>query len=511
MPGSMELNFAKMDNAFASGDLDSPHATSTETSPTTSSFSNISHHMSSSVSSCSSSPSVGEPTETFGTFRNKLSGLPDLVEEPMETLEKQEEPVRTSYDWGRWSQDVQSMRSSFGLPSPTQFDGFDGYFARNESKLERKPKRQRSADFGKLADRVVSRLPSISRRSRMSKSASLPVSEASSAAPSPKLGRSRSNSRTRPLFKRPGTGDGETAESESQAPVLIETITEDEDQDDRKPELALPAASAQLDASTEPLQRATTPLLPTIAAEAEMPEKSASTLPSPRTVVPDAATLNAPSPLSLSQGSRLNSPLISGRPSLPALTTAPADPVYNLDDSPILLSLEEDEWSRKLGHADFQIHPEPYLPECFDRQNCDLLLSAWQKARAEFSMHLARTTTHFGQSSTTYQLSEEKWAEIDAKWRDFYKRTIAETSKNGDVSPVEIAREPAPVTKIPLMNDPRSEGKFPKLGDLDIVGPMEQVESPLQIERRASKKAQFLKLLDGIFSPTVRQTRATSG
>ena len=138
-------------------------------------------------------------------------------------------------------------------------------------------------------------------------------------------------------------------------------------------------------------------------------------------------------------------------------------------------------------------------------------MSAWEKARAEFSKHLARTTTHFGQSSTTYLLSEAKWAEIDAQWKTSYKQAVTEASRSGEVSLADIIKEPAPVAKIPSMNEPHSEGKFPKLGDSDIVGPMEQVECPIQIERRASKKAQFLKMLDGIFSPTVRQGRSETG
>jgi hypothetical protein len=54
---------------------------------------------------------------------------------------------------------------------------------------------------------------------------------------------------------------------------------------------------------------------------------------------------------------------------------------------------------------------------------------------------------------------------------------------------------------MPTLNDPKSQGKFPKLGDEDIVGPMFQIkESPL-FQKPPSKKRAFLKFLADLRFP----------
>lgn len=58
--------------------------------------------------------------------------------------------------------------------------------------------------------------------------------------------------------------------------------------------------------------------------------------------------------------------------------------------------------------------------------------------------------------------------------------------------------EHAPLAKLPSLNDPNNVGKFPKLDEADIVGPMVQYA---QITTQASRRTAFLKFFRGLRSP----------
>ena len=110
-----------------------------------------------------------------------------------------------------------------------------------------------------------------------------------------------------------------------------------------------------------------------------------------------------------------------------------------------------------------------------------------------------RTGEHYGVTSKTYKLTEEKWASIDAIWRKNNEITIARTVDSGSAAFATLKHTTFGdassniMTKIPSLNDPRSEGKFPQLGDEDIVGPMVQVAA--QLQRSPSKKTKFFKFI----------------
>jgi len=166
-----------------------------------------------------------------------------------------------------------------------------------------------------------------------------------------------------------------------------------------------------------------------------------------------------------------------------------------------MISDPYDKWAIKLGHANFTIEPEPYMPQVCDVDACRRLFADWEQARINFSKHLVRTSDHFGATSKTYALTEEKWAEIDAQWKrnnDFAVAKAAESSQ--DSIPI-TPTEPAPLVKLPSLNDPKSEGKFPKLGDEDIVGPM--VQFAARVQCKPSRRAAFSRLFAGIKFPSV--------
>lgn len=116
-----------------------------------------------------------------------------------------------------------------------------------------------------------------------------------------------------------------------------------------------------------------------------------------------------------------------------------------------------------------------------------------------------RIGEHYGATSRIHKLTEEKWAAIDAEWKRHTDVCLSRTADNGyehalSQSQSSVA-EPAPLAKLPLLNGPKSEGKFPRLGDEHIVGPMEVVESPQQLHQRKSTKRSFFRFLQGVFTP----------
>ena len=118
-----------------------------------------------------------------------------------------------------------------------------------------------------------------------------------------------------------------------------------------------------------------------------------------------------------------------------------------------------------------------------------------------------RTGEHYGATSSTFKLTEEKWAETEAVWRKNHDSLVEKTAESGadafnglEYSVMgEQARDL--VTKIPSLNDGRGRGKFPQLGDGEIVGPMVKVaaSSPALavggLKRTVSKKAKLMKFI----------------
>lgn len=205
-------------------------------------------------------------------------------------------------------------------------------------------------------------------------------------------------------------------------------------------------------------------------------------------------------------------PQLPGMPS-PPLSTQPSNSSFqrsplprsgylipSSEIPPILIADPNDEWANKLGHANFTIYPEPYIPEVFDLVACRQLRADWDLARCNYTKHLVRTGEHYGVTSKTHNLTELKWLEIDATWRRNNEITITNTVENGSDAFLTLKHStlgdgsgPNIMTKIPSLNDPRSEGKFPQLGDEDIVGPMVQVAA--QLQRTPTKKAKLFKYI----------------
>lgn len=104
---------------------------------------------------------------------------------------------------------------------------------------------------------------------------------------------------------------------------------------------------------------------------------------------------------------------------------------------------------------------------------------------------VARTGEHYGPTSQTYKFTEEKWAEIDGKWRAYHETANTEAGASTDNTRYQPLAETQPLSKMPSLNDPEQPAKFPRIDEADIVGPMVQYA---KIQRRPSKKPAFLKL-----------------
>jgi hypothetical protein len=268
--------------------------------------------------------------------------------------------------------------------------------------------------------------------------------------------------------------------------------------------------------------QATTPLLPPIMMELfcnNLPVQSP--LQSP-TVAETPSLPSSTTPSGTPQLHCLPSPPLSTKPSIASIRQrSRAGTVVPSSEIPPLQMLgecdDDDEWSERLGHANFTIYPEPYLPNVFDMETFKQLRENWDQARHSYAKHLARTGEHYGATSKTYLLTEEKWASVDVQWKKnsaamtealgplLARSSGAESEASDSPCSNNVLEQPPTKVIVPKINDPT--GKFPDMGDEDIVGPMavgpsravtmQQMVEPA-MQNRLSKKRNFLKFISDI-------------
>ncbi|KAG7284628.1 hypothetical protein NEMBOFW57_009233 [Staphylotrichum longicolle] len=218
---------------------------------------------------------------------------------------------------------------------------------------------------------------------------------------------------------------------------------------------------------------ATTPLLPPLVIEAApshslvqslhtSPLQSPTMIPSP---VPELSAVQA-----------YPTPPLSSKPSLSSLRRAVISGTLSEASSPIpCLFDHQDSWSDRLGHANFTIEPRPYVAETADLATLQAFRADWNLARTNYAKHLVRTGEHYGATSNTYVWTESKWAETEQEWQrnedDLVERLGRQWKDDpAVVSQIQRTAEERLSPSIPrLLSD---DGKFPELGDVDIIGPM---------------------------------------
>jgi hypothetical protein len=115
------------------------------------------------------------------------------------------------------------------------------------------------------------------------------------------------------------------------------------------------------------------------------------------------------------------------------------------------------------------------LVETADLAALQAFRADWNLARTNYAKHLVRTGEHYGATSNTYVWTESKWAEIELEWQrnedDLVERLGQQWKDDPSVvSQIQRTAEERLSPSIPRMLS--DDGKFPELGDVDIIGPM---------------------------------------
>ncbi|KAF4449740.1 hypothetical protein F53441_7035 [Fusarium austroafricanum] len=275
-------------------------------------------------------------------------------------------------------------------------------------------------------------------------------------------------------------------------------------------------------------EMATTPLLPPLMTSPLSGPPPESPLQSP-TIAPPSVTTEVPSPVP--SATQFPRPSLSTKPSVSSFRFGSNSPEVPIPLPSILQ--EHDEWSDRLGHANFTIAPQPYQPEAVNMETLQQLRNDWDTARCNYTKHLVRTGENYGETSKIYALTEAKWAEIEKRWRSTHDELMAQivqatSSAPGSTSAsrsrsrgrgraransgASVLGRPPPMddlfagmqwkrledglpSAIPRLVD--ADGKFPSRGDEDIVGPMQRDEVMLRTHSEERKGARFWKNLAG--------------
>lgn len=255
-------------------------------------------------------------------------------------------------------------------------------------------------------------------------------------------------------------------------------------------------------------QQATTPLLPPFMGDEStsvVPSRVQSPLQSPSVAdVSETAQDGVTSLPGFTGATGVPSPPLSSKPSVASITRPRASTVRTVsgDAAPFMMSDPSDEWANKLGHANFTIQPEPYMPATCDIDSFHQLRADWDIARCNFAKHLVRTGEHYGVTSNIYKLTGEKWEAINREWKIQHEAML---NQLGSIDGVALTltqskMHPCEQVRIPRLHD---NAKFPEMGDEDIVGPM-TVAPATEIagfcRTRSVKKRNFFKFFQDLVS-----------
>ncbi|RDA95925.1 hypothetical protein CP533_5948 [Ophiocordyceps camponoti-saundersi (nom. inval.)] len=484
----------------------------------------------------SSSPELPAPetpsSPTAQLFDKRL--LPDVKEDPMERFEEDACSFSSASSEHNdlysclCDTPCQHCSSSEGL-SPDDFDlDYDmGFFSDGESAADSQYKKRAvdsSSPLAGLTSRIGSRLPTIKRwrSSRRANAVSSPLTDLSlenvfSRGPSSRSSSlSASNQQTTPerLSDMPSCSNISCYDSSDNlsGSTHVDMTPEEHSSLERNRSMA------------------TTPLLPPLLTDPlgkppqESPLQSPTVAPTPAATAASAsasaaaassaaATASAPPPLPPAVApapAGLSPPPLSSRPSLTSLRQVSSSTMAELPLPLPAMLQEHDEWSDRLGHANFTITPLPYELDTLSAETVGRFRDDWEAARVNYTKHLVRTGEHYGQTSKIYALTEAKWAETERRWKGFFDDLVRQNSRsspdsgNPSRSHSRGRGRGRSSSSVPVMGRlhssddvladldwrrmddclpsavPRmlesldAQGKFPCRGDEDIVGPMQR-------------------------------------
>ena len=413
-----------------------------------------------------------------------------------EALPKTPEPK-----WAPYQPTALDLSSAYDFPD----DALDSDFASNHCTKRRRDEDSPLSPMDGIKSRIPSLSRSLSRKWRSRKVKHTIVMPDRSQEPS----LSRANSTRAPSLAGSMVEAGES-KGVQLPPTPARTVFDHGFEESRLSTIDTYTANISQEDVVDCEAKPTTPLLPPILTQfpdhiKEVPYQSP--LQSPTVADPEASSvLNTPLPTPRIVG--LPSPPLSSKPSTSSFHRqrglGPISPSSEIP--PLLITNPNDHWANELGHANFTIHPEPYFPEDSTRETCKQLRVDWDTARFNFLKQLMRTGEHYGTTSKIYRLTEAKWAEIDSKWKTnlevCHSRLLPERRSDPAASSMQndsLPEQPAPPMKMPSLNGPKSEGKFPTIGDEGIVGPMEQIPSLAQQPHRKKRKLGFIRWMQGVW------------
>ena len=379
------------------------------------------------------------------------------------------------------------------------YDPEEEYFTHCDSEL-RQAKRRRSVEtaaangltgklerhFSSFSRKVRERSSTLSKASRSAPPSMVPSTRSSSLAGSLHLPSTVDLSEEHALsYSSPTQANKDLLESTSPMPTPIDVEK---------------ANSLDIDEEEVLAERyATTPLLPPLLVSSRNNAVPASSpLQSP--TIADAAHSLVHTPMGTPPVRAYPTPSLHSKPSIASFKAPrPGHTISSAEIPPMMLADPNDKWSNLLGHANFTILPEPYMPEVCNVASVQQQFDHWVEAQCNFSKHQVRMAEHYGATSKYYQLSEQKWAEVHAEWRQNHELAKSRAAAIGQAFASTSPTEPGPLSRMPMLNDPNSEGKFPKLGDEDIVGPMQQ--GAAMLPRTPSRKRAFFRFFNDLFVP----------
>ncbi|PGH31520.1 hypothetical protein GX50_05712 [[Emmonsia] crescens] len=485
---------------YASPSPQSPQsvASSNPGSPAVSLFSARTHNrFPSSTSSLASSPGLGSLTEGYSAMKTQLT---DVKEEP---LERETSLVGGSPYFAHFNQ----VHADDGYPlvlESHEYDLSDDVMEKPSSPKKRKSDSSSTNTSFRGISRLSNRFTSMSSKWKHKQG----VDTVAVLEKYDESLRSRANSATSTLVS--PTVSSLSIRQGHNSPSPARTVFEDRLNEAGIPPIDIDMANRQSIIEAEP--KATTPLLPPLMMN----------LPNGDNISPTQSPLQSPSvadgadnphpttthsSLDTTRPTCLPSPPLSKQASLSSISRQLAAARNHVPDvSPVAMPDAHDEWSDKLGHANFTIRPEPYLPTARTLEAFEEHKNNWELARCNYAKHLIRVSEHYGATSNIYRLTEEKWDSVEARWRENHDQLVA-SLEDGRGNPVSLHNPDIHLVeaiKIPQLDD---KGKFPDRGDEDIVGPM-SVAPVLQQSSYPSgkslRKRTLFKFLQDLFSPGMK-------
>ncbi|OAX78166.1 hypothetical protein ACJ72_07529 [Emergomyces africanus] len=488
--------------AYASSSPQSPPSVTSSNpgSPAVSLFSARTHNrFPSSTSSLASSPGLGSLTEGYSAMKTQLT---DVKEEP---LERETNLVGGSPYFAHFNQ----VHTDDGYPAVLEsfeYDLSDDVVEQPSSPKKRKSDSSSTATSFRGISRLSSRFTSMSSKWKhkqgVDTTAVLEKHDDSL--------RSRANSATSTLVS-PNVSSLSFRQGHN-CPSPARTVFEERLYEAGVSSLDIDMANQQSIVEREP--KPTTPLLPPLMmnlpnGENISPTQSPLQSPSVADVIDYSLPTTTHNSLDASRPTGgLPSPALSMHTSQSSISRqlAATRTPHVPDASPVVMPDTDDEWSDKLGHANFTILPEPYIPTTRTLEAFEEHRNNWELARCNYAKHLIRISEHYGATSNIYRLTEKKWDSVEARWRENHDR-LAATLEDSRGNPVSISKPDIHVIdaiKIPRLDD---KGKFPDRGDEDIVGPMSVAPVLQQCSYHSGKtlrKRNFFKFFQDLFSPGIK-------